>query len=59
MNTDFVVVMRSPCLMEDEGRHFFVMGPVSIAIAKAWIADQKDQYFKPGDYYILDAKEKK
>jgi hypothetical protein len=50
-----VLIMRYPCLMEDEGRHFFVEGPIPREDAKRWIANQKDQYFKPSDYYIVDA----
>ena len=50
---DHVVIMRSPCLMEDEGRHHFVSRKPR-AEAEAWIAAQKDEYFKPGDYYIAE-----
>lgn len=50
---DQVVVMRSPCLMEDEGRHTFVM-TCCRAIAEAWIRKQEDEYFKPSDYYIAE-----
>lgn len=54
---DPVIIMRHPCLMEDEGRHFYVRGPIEREEAKEWIAAQKGEYFQPGDYYILDAKE--
>lgn len=47
-------VMRSPVLMEDEGRHELVKVYTSKAEAQEWIAAQKDEYFKPGDYYILE-----
>lgn len=47
-----VIIMRFPVLMEDEGRHFFVKGPIDEDEARKWIANQKDEYFKPGDYYI-------
>jgi hypothetical protein len=40
--------------MEDEGRHFYIMGPVTREVAENWIKAQKDEYFKPGDYYITE-----
>jgi len=40
--------------MEDEGRHFFVEMFRSKMKAKEWIAAQKDEYFKPVDYYIVE-----
>jgi len=52
MPDKFVVIMRYPVLMEDEGRHFFVMGPMTREAAEKWISEQKDEYFKPSDYYI-------
>jgi hypothetical protein len=47
-----VNIMRYPCLMEDEGRHFFISGPMPRAEAEAWIANQKGEYFGPGSYYL-------
>ena len=47
-----VIVMRSPCLMEDEGRHHFVKRFDSRMEAEQWIEKQKDEYFRPSDYYI-------
>ena len=44
--------MRFPVLMEDEGRHFYIKGPLPEDEAKEWIAAQKNEYFKPSDYYI-------
>ena len=38
--------------MEDEGRHFFIRGPMTRQEAKEWIESQKNEYFKPSDYYI-------
>lgn len=48
-------IMRHPTLMEDEGRHFLIKTNLTWAEAKQWIAQQKDEYFKPGDYYITQA----
>lgn len=50
-----VVIMRRPCLMEDEGRHFYERTCPDRESAEKWIAAQKDEYFKPGDYYIAEA----
>lgn len=51
-----VIVMRYPVLMEDEGRHFYEKGPLPRLEAEAWIAAQKDEYFKPEDYYLVPAR---
>lgn len=51
-DNDMVVIMRYPCLMEDEGRHQFIMGPIRRWEANNWIQKQKDEYFRPSDYYI-------
>lgn len=48
-----VIIMRSPCLPEDEGRHFFERR-CTYQEAKAWIAAQKGEYFGPSDYYIAE-----
>lgn len=50
------VVMRYPVLMEDEGRHFLERICSSREEAEEWIAAQKDEYFKPQDYYIAEEK---
>lgn len=55
--TDMVIIMRYPVLMEDEGRHFYTKGPLSEEEALEWIKNQKDEYFKPSDYYIVKAEE--
>lgn len=47
------IIMRYPVLMEDEGRHFYEAGPMPRALAEAWIKAQKNEYFKPGDYYLV------
>lgn len=49
-----VVIMRYPCLMEDEGRHEFIKRCATKEEAKRWIAAQEGEYFKPGDYYIAE-----
>lgn len=49
-----VIIMRYPCLMEDEGRHFYIKGPLPKDEAMEWIKAQKDEYFKPRDYYIVE-----
>jgi hypothetical protein len=48
-----VLIVRYPRLMEDEGRHEYVMGPLPRAAAIQWVHDQKGQYFTPGDYYLV------
>lgn len=53
---DFIV-MRRPCLMEDEGRTEFIKAFELRGQAQAWIDDQHGQYFPPSDYYILVSKE--
>jgi hypothetical protein len=47
------MVMRRPVLMEDEGRHFPIKDGLTYEAAEAWIAQQKGEYFGPGDYYIF------
>ena len=49
------VVMRSPCLMEDEGRHEFIRTYSTRKEAEDWIASQDGEYFGPGSYYIAAA----
>jgi hypothetical protein len=50
------LVMRRPVLPEDEGRHDTVCYFETRWLAQKWIDDQKDEYFKPQDYYIVEAK---
>ncbi len=45
-------VIRRDCLMEDEGRQEFIRSYSSKEEAQDWIKAQKDEYFKPQDYYI-------
>lgn len=49
-------VMRSPVLMEDEGRHFLEFTCETREEAEAWLDKEcpKDKwtYFKRGDFYI-------
>lgn len=47
------VIMRHPVLMEDEGRPEVAKICDSVEEAKAWIDSQKNEYFKPQDYFIL------
>lgn len=54
-NNETVTIMRSPCLPEDEGRHFFVK-TCTRAEAERWIAEQAGKYFQPGDYYIASVR---
>jgi hypothetical protein len=56
---DLVIIMRAPCLMEDEGRHFHIDGPLPREEAEKWIAAQKDEYFRPSDYYLVPAGKRK
>ena len=46
------VVMRSPCLMEDEGRHEFIRTYSTRKEAEDWIASQQGEYFGSSNYYI-------
>ncbi len=48
------IVMRSPCIPEDEGRHFFCGMFESREEATGWIKKQEDEYFGPSDYYIAE-----
>ena len=50
----FAIMLR-PVLMEHEGQHHFVRATQTREEAKTWIAAQKDEYFKPGDYYVLES----
>lgn len=47
-----IIIMRHPVLMEDEGRHFYIMTCKSEEEAREWIASQKGEYFSPSDYYM-------
>lgn len=51
------IVMRSPVLMEDEGRHFFEAGPFdTLEDAKAKITEltPPGSFFHKGDYYVAE-----
>lgn len=52
---DLVIIMRSPVLMEDEGRQFYIAGPIPRKVAEVWLEAQKSEYFKPSDYYLVSA----
>lgn len=54
VKTKIVMIMRHPCLMEDEGRTFFIAGPMPETEAREWIKNQKDEYFKPGNYFLVN-----
>jgi len=41
--------------MEDEGRHHFIKKMQTREEAEDWIKAQKDEYFKPQDYYIAES----
>lgn len=49
-----VLVVRHPVLMEDEGRYTVVRSFSSVREAQEWIDKQANEYFKPGDYSILE-----
>lgn len=53
-DNDKYLIMRSPCLMEDEGRHFYVKNFPTRREAREWIEAQKGEYFGPGSYYIAE-----
>ena len=46
-----VLIMRSAVLMEDAGRPSPIKLCNTVEEADRWIREQKDQYFKPSDYY--------
>lgn len=48
------VIMRKAVLMEDEGRQEFIKTAHTRKEAQDWIDAQKNEYFKPGDYYIAE-----
>ena len=47
------VIMRYAVLQEDEQEDKFVKSVDTKEEAEKWIANQKDEYFKPTDYYIV------
>jgi hypothetical protein len=53
VKSDMVIIMRRPCVMEDAGRHEFIMRTTR-AEAENWIQAQENEYFKPEDYYIAE-----
>lgn len=50
-----IIIMRHAVLMEDEGRHHFIKKMQTREEAEDWIKAQKDEYFKPQDYYIAES----
>lgn len=48
------IIVRKAVLMEDEGREEFVKVYETREAAEKWIKDQKEEYFKPLDYYIAE-----
>lgn len=49
-----ILVMRRPCIPEDEGRYFYIGQYSTREEADAWLKLQEDQYFRPSDYLVLD-----
>jgi len=49
------IIMRHPCLPEDEGRQFFVKSFGKREEAEKWVKAQKGNYFRPDYYYIVEA----
>lgn len=47
------IIVRLPCLPEDEGRTFFIKSVASEQEGKDWIAQQEGEYFGPGDYRVM------
>lgn len=47
------IVVRYPCLPEDEGRTHIVKTYKSKEGAKKWIQEQEGEYFRPSDYGIM------
>lgn len=52
-DTSPVLVMRRPVLPEDKGMHFPIQQFDMRSEAQTWINKQKDEFFKPGDYYVV------
>lgn len=52
------LIMRSPCLPEDEGRSFVIKTVSSEKEADEWIKKQEGEYFRPSDYYKVKVPEK-
>jgi len=51
-----VIIMRKPCIQEDEGRHFIERQDLTKKEAEKWIADQVGEYFGPQAFYIVEPK---
>jgi hypothetical protein len=47
-------IMLQACLQEHEGRDMFIKQVDTLEEARQWIADQKDEFFHPSDYYVLE-----
>jgi len=47
------LLVRKPCLMEDEGRNTIVSTFHSQGQAQEWIDSQEGQFFHPSDYKII------
>lgn len=47
------IIVRYPCLPEDEGRTHIVKTCESKEEAKEWIKGQEGKYFRPSDYGIM------
>lgn len=52
-SSDLVLILRKPCLPEDEGRYFPIKR-CSRKEAKEWITAQRDEYYRPSDYQIAE-----
>jgi hypothetical protein len=48
------IVIRTPCLPEDEGRYFVIRGFEKREQAEKWIGKQEGKYFNPSDYIIAE-----
>lgn len=53
-NTGAAVVLRRPCLPEDEGRYHYQAYYSKQADAYTWVQNQAKEYFEPGDYLVLE-----
>lgn len=49
-----ILVIRLPCLPEDEGRAHIVGQYKTLEEASAWVKAQEGEYFSPQDYSIVE-----
>jgi hypothetical protein len=48
------LVIRKPTIPEDDGRYFFIRSFEKHDKAWDWVEKQEGEYFKPGDYIVVE-----